>query len=93
MNKKGYIKYKTDDFISNSQSETPKYDRKNGNILEQQASKNPLYGKPSHDKPSHDKPSHDKPFHDKRSNDKPSHGKPLKHELSNSWDREQKGAR
>ena len=52
---KGYIKYKTDDFISNSQSETPKYDRKNGNILEQQASKNPLYDKSPSDKSFNDK--------------------------------------
>ena len=83
---KGYKKYEDDDFISNSQSEKPESGRKNGNILEQQASKNPLYGKPSHGKPSHDKP-----FHDKRSNDKPSHGKPLNNERSNSWIVSRKG--
>ena len=52
---KGYKKYEDDDFISNSQSEKPKSGRKNGNILEQQASKNPLYDKSPSDKSFNDK--------------------------------------
>ncbi len=52
---KGYKEYKDDGFISNSQMEEPKSDRKNGNILKQQASKNPLYDKSPSNKSFNDK--------------------------------------